>query len=1609
MSKPNPSKVKVFGPGVEKHGLDTNTPTAEFTIDVKQAGGGKTTATVKSPEGLIECIMKNNKDGTFSCSYVPTVPGTYVVTVHFAGKLAARSPYSVNVAPGCDPTACVAYGPGVEGTELRSESPTEFWVETANAGDGKLGIAVRGPKGPIPSSKLGTKKVGDDKYHVCYTPPQPGQYSVDVTFAELHITNSPFRVRVAADMADASKCRAEGPGIQSSEVVLREQTWFDVYTVGAGRGELTVHIKSPQGTVDCQRVEKEKGVYHFMYTAVQSGEYVITIKYGDEHIPGSRFRVQVEPPTDPSKVIAYGPGLEPLGVRVGEQTSFTVKTKDAGHGEVDVKIRGPGGELPSQCEVAPYVYNYTYTASKPGNYTVDISFAGKAIPSSPFAVAITDATKVKLTGPGMDGESLAAGVPVVYKVDACGAGPGEVKCVVSDAGALQETLDHTDEGGPVVTANGDGTFKIDYTPNIPGMQKMNVTFGEAPVPDTPVRLSIFDASKVKAYGPGLEDGNKTGESTYFTIDMRKAGEGKLNVGMGGPVNTPLTIKDQANNVVRCEYTPTVAGEYVVDIQYEGIHVPNSPVHVHVKPAKDSNAVRAYGPGLEPGLTTDMWAEFFVDYRNAGDGEPHVVVNGPAGGEKVEETQEEKGLRKYRYYIDPDEAGDYKIDIDFSDEPIPKSPFLVHAAWKTDPSRVKAYGPGIEGGICGDWTEFKLDMTKAGEGGLNMQIEGPCEAVVDVDDHGDGTATVKYLPAEAGEYKINILFADEAISGSPFTPVFEPTTDATKVKAYGPGLHADGVKIGDSGDFVIDAKEAGAGAVDVVMDGPYWRGASPGPLSPSPSPGPTDPRASTKSPSGGTLKRRGAAAKPQITNNNDDTYSVCYNPQKVGAYKVNVFFADQSIPESPYAVNITDPTKVKISGPGLKPVDEQIDAAPTEVVEGVAPTQVVEGVAPLCLQDEPLEWAVDCTEAGPGELEAKVYGPDGFEEALPISQTEDDVYSAKFKPDKTGRYRMFVKYSGNEVAQSPVDLSLSDANRVKVSGSALEGGRVGDTLTLDLDSREAGEGGLSLSLSGPSQANIQCDDHQDGTATLTFTPDLAGEFKLDVKFGGEDIPGSVFSIPVIDPSKCTASGSGVTGAGARVGEPALVVVDTTESGPAPVEAELTTPSGEKCSVVLSPGEEEGIFSGEYTPDVPGNYALQVKFAGEEIPNSPFEVPICNPDAVSLKGPGLESGVVEFPNIIDVYTEGAGPGDVGCNFRCIPMNTLSAVKSLVGLPAEAEISEGVLPVEVAEGVGKPVDTQVVEIDDNHYQLYFTPHETGLVVGNVTYADLPVGKSVAVPICDPAKVKVDGAGVQAGVMVGEVAQFDVDASMAAPLECALPFEVTVANPDGDEVHVETTEFEPHKWRVNYTPETAGNYTVRVKCSDADVDGSPFCIVVCNPDAVRAYGPGLEKAVALEMTNFTVDATGAGEGSLGLQISGPAECEFKCTETSTGMYEVEYIAPRAGIYEVNLKFNDKAVPGSPFSVICDRPPPDASKCIVTGLETQGSFTVNCKDAGGNGLLEVGVSGAYVPADFISVKHNGDYTFSVSYDIPEPGETIIHVKWHGQHLAGSPFTVVTQ
>lgn len=102
-------------------------------------------------------------------------------------------------------------------------------------------------------------------------------------------------------------------------------------------------------------------------------------------------------------------------------------------------------------------------------------------------------------------------------------------------------------------------------------------------------------------------------------------------------------------------------------------------------------------------------------------------------------------------------------------------------------QVKAFGPGLEGGLVGNPAEFTIDTTGAGTGGLGLTVEGPTEAKIECSDNGDGTCSVSYLPTEPGEYLVNILFENVHVPGSPFRADIQMPFDPSKVVASGSGL------------------------------------------------------------------------------------------------------------------------------------------------------------------------------------------------------------------------------------------------------------------------------------------------------------------------------------------------------------------------------------------------------------------------------------------------------------------------------------------------------------------------------------------------------------------------------------------------------------------------------------------------------------------------------------------------------------------------------------------------------------------------------------------------------------------------------------------------------
>ena len=88
-SAPDPSKVRVYGPGVE-HGVLARYQ-SRFICDTRGAGAGQLTVRIRGPKGAfrVEMQRESQKDRTILCKYEPTEPGDYRIEVRL--KILARN------------------------------------------------------------------------------------------------------------------------------------------------------------------------------------------------------------------------------------------------------------------------------------------------------------------------------------------------------------------------------------------------------------------------------------------------------------------------------------------------------------------------------------------------------------------------------------------------------------------------------------------------------------------------------------------------------------------------------------------------------------------------------------------------------------------------------------------------------------------------------------------------------------------------------------------------------------------------------------------------------------------------------------------------------------------------------------------------------------------------------------------------------------------------------------------------------------------------------------------------------------------------------------------------------------------------------------------------------------------------------------------------------------------------------------------------------------------------------------------------------------------------------------------------------------------------------
>ncbi|KAM3914878.1 filamin-B isoform 2-T2 [Leptodactylus fuscus] len=1633
--KLNPKKARAYGRGVEPTGNMVKRP-APFTVETISAGQGEVLVYVEDPEGIREeaqVTANNDKNKTFSVAYVPKVTGVHKVTVLFAGQHISKSPFEVNVekAQG-DASKVTAKGPGLEATGNIANKATYFDIYTAGAGVGDISVEIIDPQGRNNTVDIALEDKGNCVYRSTYKPMKAGPHSVNINFGGEAIPKCPYVVNVG-EACNPNACRASGRGLQPKGVRIRETADFKVDTRTAGSGDLHVSVKGPKGLDEpVKQLEAVDGVHLFEYYPLHPGKHVVTITWGGHNIPKSPFEVQVGPEAGPQKLRAWGPGL--YGGVVGKSADFVVESIGTEVGTLGFAIEGPSQAKIECDDQSDGSCDVKYWPKEPGEYAVHIMCDDEDIKHSPYMAYIQPASgdfnpdKVKAYGPGLEKSGCIVNNPAEFYVDPRDAGMAPLKLLAQDV-----------EGNPVdinTRSKPDGTYVCSYNPVKPIKHTIAVTWGGVSVPNSPFRVNIGQGShpqNVKVFGPGVEKtGLKANEPTHFTVDCTEAGEGDVSVGIKCDARVisdeeediDFDIIPNANDTFTVKYMPPAAGRYTIKVLFAGEEMPSSPFRIKVDPSHDASKVKAEGPGLnKSGVENGKPTHFTVFTKGAGKAPVDVKFNGPSPGDAVKDFEI---IDNYDYShtvrYTPVQQGRMKVDVNYGGDPIPKSPFSVgvaapldlskikingldsrvevgkdqeftvdtkgaggqgkvdvkitsptkksvpclvepvigkecssvkyipkeeglynvevnydgnpvlgspynvEATLPPDPTKVKAYGPGLKGGLVGKPAEFTIDTKGAGTGGLGLTVEGPCEAKIECSDNGDGTCSVSYLPTTPGEYFVNILFEETHIPGSPFQADIEMPYDPTKVVATGPGL--DHGKVGEAGLIHVDCSQAGPGVLtmEAVADS-------------------------------------GSKAEVYIQDNSDGTHAVTYVPMFAGMYTLAMKYGGEQVPKFPARVKVDpsiDTSKVKVFGPG---------------VEG-------EGV----FREATTNFTVDArslTQNGGKHIKTKITNPSGGSTDCQVTDNGDGTYEVEYTPYEKGVHMVTVNYDDEPVPRSPFKVGVTEGcfpSRVKAEGAGLKEALTNKPNAFSVITRGAGIGGLGITVEGPSESKMSCKDNKDGSCSVEYIPYAPGDYDVNITYDGEHIPGSPFKVPVkdvIDPSKVKVSGLGL-GNAVRAKIPQQFTVDASKAGIAPLGVAVTGPRGVVEPVEIT-DNGDGTHTVAYTPSVEGPYTVSVQYADEEIPRSPFKVkvlPTYDPSKVTANGPGLSSQGIPASLPVDfaVNAKDAGLGD--------------------------------LSVQITDQEGKPKKAQILDNKDGTYAISYVPDKTGRYQVAVKYGgdDIPYSpyRIRAMPSGDASKCTAAGPGIQPAVKTGEEVGFVVDATTAGKGKVTC----SILDPDGLESEADVTENEDGTYDIFYTTAKTGPYVIHVRFGGVDIPNSPFTVMV-SESAYAPVGSMNMNGMGFKPFDLVIPfaiRTGEITGEVIMPSGKTAPAEI--VDNKDGTVSVRYVPTETGLHELHIKCNGTHIPESPLQFYVNYPNTGSVSAYGPGLSygvanKPATFTIVTEDAGEGGL-DLAIEGPSKAE--ISCIDNKDGTCSVTYLPTLPGDYSILVKYNDTHIAGSPF-----
>lgn len=499
------------------------------------------------------------------------------------------------------------------------------------------------------------------------------------------------------------------------------------------------------------------------------------------------------------------------------------------------------------------------------------------------------------------------------------------------------------------------------------------------------------------------------------------------------------------------------------------------------------------------------------------------------------------------------------------------------------------------------------------------------------------------------------------------------------------------------------------------------------------------------------------------------------------------------------------------------------------------------------------------------------------------------------------------------------------------------------------------------------------------ANCKFTPREAGEYQITVLYNKVMITGCPFKFTVkADMSKVRLL---TTSTDCTVGSTHQIQVEVNDTKYGVISLESQSPTEQVYPLPADENDHNGLHVATFRPKHVGVWVVRAYMDGEEIPNSPVNFDVSDPQKVWLSVQGR--GVVDEVITCHVDVCHAGTGKV-----------------------TGEVTH----------IGKQIACDVTKQNDGNWSIIFTPQCPGSFFLKAAFNGTTVtGCPKLVNVVDPGQITVTGEGISRG-LCGKESRFIVNTG-------DLGGNIVVNITAGDkEIPTIWEEVGSTAHQFSYTPHQTGIYTIIVLWNDMAVPGSPFKVKITDRSKVRLkddLSADMDENDYLALvcgadTVLHFDISDAGPGSFNAEVLAPSgKLPVKLDQPDQDEVAVSFKAKEEGDHYIHLYWSNVPLDSSPILSYCPGPilPIDHTKVKVTGkgitearAGVRMEFVIDGKLAG-PGVAKVDLKGlkSNPTVDMKALKYD---RYRCHYIAPSPGAYLMYIYWSGTKLANVPYKI---